>query len=333
MFHFKLTCIIIFGVLFLLPAITFSLNWSKFNFSKDRANATIIESGFENLPDFVNILTTDKPDRDDKIGCSNGLFLGLIDEYVDCGALCYSTNFTYKFVDSSVDNILIDNKKVHGAYCLPKSIAKCNLMNSHALIGRSGYLCVSKFPKLFGGESGNEIIGCKTRRLIDKLLGKIYDFSVPSNLAIDDLDEKIPTGEYRFECFRENDEISLPSSIGSRFETEYNTCNKFDVNGKIDFDGIKCKCDNYVMNDETRECTNCTSGWDVQIDVHGSKYGHVIARDCIDPLKVETYDQMYIPCGPKTLETGKICERALVIATNTYTPMALENIFKDRDGK
>lgn len=333
MFYFKLLVLIIFGTIFLMPSFVFTRAWLKFNLSKrmirerNTENGNRNETGFEELPTHIDYLTTDD-DGPPELGCSNGLYLGDEDIYINCKSKCQHTDYSYKFIDpNGNENIIINNKKITGAYCLPNTIAKCNLNNSYALIGTHEYTCSSKYPMLFGGESGNEIIGCSSNSLKDNLLNRIYHNFIPGDLFIDDINEKTETGEYRFECVLNKEEIHLPKTIGSRFESEINICNKFDANGIMDFEKLQCKCDNYINNDTERGCTTCTSGWDVQTDQHGSRYGYTIARDCIDPLTVRPNDLFYIPCGKTTLSKNKRCEQAILLATNTYSPMALENMF------
>lgn len=335
-----------------MPSAIFSYNWKKYNLKNNTKKIGVIDTaapptstGFEELPK-LNFTTTDNNSElsaanDVVDGCTNGLFLGLKDEYTDCSKICRRTDYSYKFIKAnSDDTVLINNKKIFGAYCLPNSIAKCNLNNSHAIIGTKGYTCVSKYSVLFGGDTGDQIIGCKSKRLKDNLLNTIYYNTIPENLFIDDIDEKTETGQYRFECDFDENQIGLPPTIGSRFESELNTCGKFDSSGKIDFVNATCSCDHYTNNNKQMSCTKCTSGWNVQIDRHGSMYGYVLARNCIDPLKVLPTDSMHMPCGLKTLEkmgsdenSVPYCEKALLLATNTYTPMALENIFHEEDEK
>lgn len=350
MFEFKLLVLLIFGIIFLMPSTIFSYNWRKNNLKlidKEKGGEKGEEeehapmdlpptTGFEDLP-MLKFMTTDTNIQSNHTGCTAGLYLGSEDEYIDCAKKCNRADYTYKFIDKDSEHVLINNKKISGAYCLPISVAKCNLNNSYAIIGTGGYTCVSKFSMLLGGETGDEIIGCKSKRLRDNLLNLIYNGFIPENLFIDNIDEKTETGDYRFECDLNENEYLVPSDIGSRFESEINICNKFDSNGKIDFKNAMCKCDNYTNNDMNMTCTRCTSGWDAEIDVHGSKYGYVVARNCIDPLKINSLEPMYMPCGLKTLINNedndntsvKFCEKALILATNTYSPMALENIFTE----
>lgn len=328
--------------IFLWPALVYAVAFYRNNFSeaylKAKLNYDTELSGFERLAN-LKFEQSDHP----TVGCEHGLYLGTIDKWQDCQIKCGGYDYEYRYVHPS-DNIRINDRKLNGAYCLPKPVAKCNLNTSIATIGLDGYKCLSMFPQLLGGPSGNEIIGCRSRKLIDRQTKEIYENYVPPNLVMSDVNEKY-NGEYRFECVIDDDQFHLPPDYGSRFETELNVCGLLDENkGRFDFENKKCKCDNYVGENENQLCTDCTSGWTVSTpnNAHGTNYGYTIGRDCVDPTMASSELTQFIkmPCGHTTLQAAATpeamdapqakvthCERALLYATNTYTPPALENMF------
>lgn len=336
--------------------------------------------------------------------CNGYQYLGAANRWQNCTNRCGKNSmYEYKFIHQH-ENVVIGNKRLSGAYCILKEIAKCNLNTSNAIIGMDGYRCVSRFPQLLGGQYGNDIIGCTSRALHDNLLNETYTNHIPSELRIDDLDERLDTGDYRFHCVPNKNDMQLPPEYGSRFETETNICGLNDNNnGTFDFHNKKCVCKHYAGENENNLCTNCKSGWDASTlpvytdatktwaqTAHGNNYAYTIGRDCVDIAdndvlvnaltridigrqsrfsKRETtttngpgggvvspkngiflLNKFPMPCGHTTLQTlaaaaaaqqqnngadgGQArppeksgCEKALLYATNTYTPPALENMY------
>lgn len=326
--------LLLFVCLFLCPAVVFTWAYYSSNFSeeylKSRLNFDTELTGFERLAN-VKFDESGSPST----GCEYGLYLGAVDKWQDCKLNCKSYDYEYYFIDSA--NIHVNNRRLRGAYCLPKAVTKCNLNTSIATIGLDGYKCLSNFPELLGGPSGNEIIGCKSRKLKDNMFNSIYTDFIPPNLVVNNVDELFD-GKYRFECVMQPNHIALPAELGSRFETDLNLCGLMDDNkGKFDSATGKCKCDNYIGNDENSMCTDCTSGWSVgtPYNAHGTNYAFTIGRDCSHPDTASNNISQFvrIPCGISTLSAmqanpdKKPCEKGLVYATNTYTPPALENMF------
>lgn len=325
-FQLKLVIFLIFGFIFLSPSILYTISWLRNNFSleyiKSNLNYDTDMSGFSNLPK-INFEETDE-----FTGCVDAVFLGLADIYENCAERCRSTDYYYTYIDPK-KSVVVNGKSLVGAYCLPKEIAKCNLNTSFAVVGLNGYKCISKFPILLGGSSGNEIVGCRNGRLRDGLENLIYQDHVPYNIYIDDVDEKLQDGSFRFSCDVDKDNIKLPETIASRFEYATNVCTLLDPDGKVDVKTGKCTCDNYLNNDPESICTRCTSGWGIDTNQHGSRYGYTVARDCFDPNNVTYLETRFVkvPCAPETLKRGLKCERGTLLITNSYTPQTMQNLY------
>lgn len=335
MLYVKLILVIFFGIIFLYPVGQYLWAWSKYNFSEEYVRAglgyTTSLSGFETLPalDFKkspidsNGTTTTTIDS---AMCTHGLYLGSEDKYINCIDRCGHEDYEYRYINPN-EKLVIHKRELYGAYCLPKAATQCNLNTSLAVIGLDGYKCISKFPTLLGGASGNEIIGCDSGQLIDGLTNETYTHMIPTNLIINDINERLPNGLYRFRCVNPADHIDVDVTIGSRFESEIDVCKILDENGKRGDDGT-CVCDHYINRGNNAICTQCTSGWEVVNNQHGSKYGFTLGRNCVDPMTVDERMSTVVPfpCGQTTLDMNKRCERALVNVTNTYTAQTLENI-------
>lgn len=354
--------------LFVQPLIVLVVTWWKSNFSDEylRQNlpyATDI-SGFAGLPDIKR--------GDQLLGqaasggqetCENGFYIGMTQmANADCTSICNATSskqFTYRYIDSN--NIVVNNRYLRkGGWCLPTSLARCNLNISTAVKSLGKYECVSRYPQLLGGPYGNDIVGCAPNYEFDDNLRKLtYTNSVPSTLVIGgDLDEHTPDGEYRYTCNTRNKQFASfgdhRPDLGNRFQLFYDSCNFFDEGGQTV--GSKCKCSSRqqssvikpLFNDQDTStepiCSQCTSGYEIvdeRLPQFGSKYGVSIGVNCVDPVNIEYYKTQHIemngviPCGVQTLltlrnsndESKKYgCQRALINATNTYSPEMLQHI-------
>lgn len=326
----KLFIVLLFGTILLMPMFQYMTAWLTFNLSEyyvklGIGHATSL-SGFETLP-LIEFNQSDDTESVNQAICEKGKYLGALDVYQDCVSECSSADFEYKYIKKT-DKVIINGRKLMGAYCIPTGVSKCNLNTSHAIVGLDGYQCITQFPSLLGGATGSEIVGCATGKLYDGLTKQTYVNRIPPNLNISDVDERTTDGNLRFTCVYENGAISLPNLIGSRFESEHNVCKLFDAAGEVNLITGACKCDNYMHNDDGSLCTRCTQGFGIDTLQHGSKYGYSIARDCVNPItESDIKSAVVIPCGKRTLELDRQCERALLISSNTYTPMTLENIF------
>lgn len=337
--------LLIIAIIIFSPAFYVLWSWTTNNFSMkylmQNLNYATDLDGFGGLPPIVNF---DPENSVSNVNCQQGFFLGLedighIEGAQKCESVCQSGDYDYKFIEQN--GIFVNNKEIRGAWCLPKPISRCNLNTSNAFIGINRYECITKFPQLLGGSSGNQIIGCgPDNSFYDMLNEQTYSKYIPSNLVINDLDERMPNGEYRYQCkFNKNEYVSLENTgLGSRFDIEKNICTTFNSPGILDFKTLTCKCDNNfnVDNDPNKPCTDCTSGFgiiDEDRKQYGSRYGYSIGTNCVHPDRVTHSESLLsvMPCGLSKMLNFKenqktSCLRTLVLATNTYTPEMLEKI-------
>lgn len=311
----------------MIPNILYSLYVRYSNYSFDYINAGIevdgTASGFERLP--IGYKNFNE--------CYAGLYVGAKDNYVNCNERCNDESnslFDYKFIMNK-DNVIFNNKKLVGAYCLPKAVAKCNLNTSSAVLGKDGYVCVSVFPTLFGGPTGNTIIGCNGE-IVDNLTKHTYSKTIPSDFVIADINEKLDDGRYRIECTDQENYTNLPTTIASRFDLVVNSCALLQKDARIDYEKMECVCSEgeNLFGRKQSPCSDCTSGWAKDVNKHGYQYAYAVGRHCSLPNdSYKITDIIKVPCGAKTIKAGRHCERALILATNTYSPMALENMFDE----
>lgn len=144
----------IFGIFFLTPVVLFLLSYYTSNFNDD-----YVKSGLEYTGDMTGFNSLPALEFEQEAICDEAYFIGNSNVYSDCSSICNSSNYEYKFIEKS-QNVVINNRRLIGAYCLTKKIAKCNLNTSSALVGVDSFKCLSKHPNVLGGENGNTIIAC-----------------------------------------------------------------------------------------------------------------------------------------------------------------------------
>lgn len=361
--------LIVIFIIFIQPLIVLFLSWRTTNFSENYLSQNLPYGtdmpGFSGLPNFSKGDQLIGQAADNQETCENGFYVGLQEMTgVNCTQICNATSdtqFSYKYITN--DNIVINNQYLRrGGWCLPTSLARCNLNISTAVKSLGRYECIPKYPALLGGPYGNDIVGCAPiYEFRDNLKKIVYSRNVPSTLVIGDLDEKIMgTNEYRYTCNTNDDNdrfvtFAARPDLGNRFQLHYNSCAFFDSGGKL-VDN-RCQCsqrvaqrivkplydkDNTMFQMESI-CSTCTSGYEIideKFPQMGSKYGVSIGINCVDPQLIEYYKTLMIemngviPCGMNTLlnlrennsKTHYGCHRALVSATNSYTPEMLQRI-------
>lgn len=284
-------------------------------------------------------------------GCETGTYIGdKLPEDFSCSSVCgeykdkedLDSGYTSIYLNEKLAKIISTDSKAYkaGYWCFPKRIQKCNLNTSLLLMNNSNLIeCVTRFPTLL---EGNKIIGCAPHfTIVDNLSKTYYSLNIPSTLRIEDIDEIMDDGQYRWTCYESDD--TTHTGIGDRFVRIKATCKVLSKNGSGPiFDKetgeFKCKCDNYVNNNEGFICTDCTSGYEI-IDEHlpqkGSRYAVSTGVDCIDPMDDDTHfsRMVKIPCGIHTIKRlrgeGRVggCMRSMIDATNAYTPEILEEIY------
>lgn len=348
------------SVVLLWPGITFVIAWYQNNVSLEYLNrnaySIIDNDGFAGLPipfKYNKISGTTK--------CNDGIYLGPVDQInnsrsVDCNDVCGGDGRTYeyKFIDSH-HKIIINNRVLErGAWCLPSEIAKCNLNISYALSGINQYQCVTAYPELFGGSVGNRIIACSPfNSIIDRKRKKIYSQYIPPNFSIDDIDELLDDGSFRYQCYIPDDNYRnlADFGLGNRFQLMPDSCGIFESSGKLSLDLRSCTCPEIVgqqllknefldgnnQTNQIRPCSKCTSGFgivDENLPQVGSKYGISIGLDCVDPTNA-TYlesENSRMPCGLRLLKKirnnnqSRGCQRAMLNASGSYSIETLERL-------
>lgn len=146
----------------------------------------------------------------------------------DCVKLCLDGNARLVIVDQ--DNELYHNgiKLASGAYCTLTKTPQCNPQTSITHVTLTGVSCVSRFPRIFGGENGGVVVACNSNKHYNDqniLWDYANDKPVNSQTVITDEDEMYGD-DYRFRCKFGLDENRNPyvPNLSNRFIPERNPC-------------------------------------------------------------------------------------------------------------
>lgn len=340
-------------ILFIVQiSLRLSITYRKVNFSDEYLNSGVNYTrgltGFEKLPTVIlksNKKITENEDKfiDVRMKCHFGYYLGQKNEPVSCASICNDSNseFQYRFFPTET---IINKSLFFGAYCMPSEAAACNPYLGKIIYTDNRYICISRYPDLFGGVGCNLITGCNGL-IIDRLTNKIYKDVVPNTFRIENVDEKLNDGNYRIACAENFDAKTnplIPLNNGSRFEFISNMCASLIYNAPTqvqpDYSTGNCFCGSsglsHFKNNSKLPCTACVSRWKgTDVNVRGAEFAYSIARPCIDKDTPNSLIKILkIPCAFETINNSmkNSCERAILLATNTYSPLALDNIINKR---
>ncbi|MBT0716616.1 Pif-2 protein [Dolichomitus sp. PSUC_FEM 10030005] len=276
--------------------------------------------------------------RDNYVNCDDIYYLGDANIYEDCSRICReSTDYVYEYMYSNSDDPLeFNGELLFGAYCVLKSVNACNRRISDVVQLSNGFYCLSKFPRMFGGSTGNKIIGCGGE-LRDNLFDTVYTNYFPIDVEITDIDEYMPGEDfkkYRFECAtnvdsQSNDKLIPPDF--DRFKGIPNYCASLiyraDPSIVADWNTGECICNQerddikHLFDKKINPCTTCYTRW------QKNAVGLTIKKPCISiGTPSEFWNDLLFPCSKAALQLGTSCEQATLQATTTYSPMALQAI-------
>lgn len=116
-----------------------------------------------------------------------GLYLGEENSWKDCTTICGHNNYEYKYFTGENKshiryyNTLTNSKK--GAYCMPSEIAHCNDHYSDIVFDGSKWACVPRWPSVFGGLHGNDIMVCGGV-ILDRMTNTLYTSKISRTVLL-----------------------------------------------------------------------------------------------------------------------------------------------------
>jgi len=262
-----------------------------------------------------------------------------------CRQMCGTNGTTFYVAER--DEIFSNGQKLRpGMYCglVPPN---CNLNTSYAVATANSVACRSKFPRMFGGPEGNQVIACNnsqysnpSNRLFDNLNNRL----VTQFDEIFDTDERLPNNEFRYRCRFSDDEFGnqfIEHPI-DRLHPQRNYCTQGIFRGSRQIfqnkDG-SCNCGEYAQtrvrnkdpNDIFSECTSCFTLYHPD---HERAEG---GSDCFTEFSSFRSIQTLLPCLPgKFSLQGNFCETINVDITEDnkafpFYPTSLEsNLLSNR---
>lgn len=250
--------------------------------------------------------------------CANGpVFMGAVSDEFVCKRICGGAG---KLLNVAYgDEVFFNGQKLsEGAWCTVNR-PNCNLNTTFARATVNNVSCQTKYPFIFGGETGNRLIACNNIQhfsVNNILWDNLNNERVTSMTKLTHEDEKLPDGSYRFTCKFGDDEnknkfIENPSN---RFHPVVNYCTKdiYDAspNIKLTPEG-NCDCGNYqdtrvqnkIMNDPTSTCTACYDRYNETTN------RLTIGTNCVTVNSKYTQLQRDTVCKPsKFINIGNLCE-------------------------
>ncbi|CAJ2002117.1 per os infectivity factor pif-2 [Cotesia congregata filamentous virus 1] len=267
-------------------------------------------------------------------------------EYCDYFEMLPDVRYSYlpTFVsDQDITNnwLTAHGIKKHGVYCrlevAPNAVDLCDsrVARIEWSLDSHDYRCVSKFPQILGGITGNEILVCDGT-LIDRKTNEKHEhfFDVDKVDKFTDFSEKmLDSGEFRFACPQKVDILNnhmieykgFNGSPGIPFVSIRNRCasaNTNDRTSEINWSTAECECKNnlkQLYELKSNPCSSCHTA------SQKNEYGLDLARPCINlGTYPDLYAAMVIPCGLSTMDINAGCERGVLQATTTKSPELLK---------
>ncbi|XP_028044486.1 uncharacterized protein LOC113558155 [Rhopalosiphum maidis] len=160
-------------------------------------------SGINNIPE-LNIITTNAAVNFANKCDKKPIFYGMSGTDTDCKRAC--ANDTAHVVNvTNDDSMYFENTKLEpGVYCAIGRRPACNVKTTSILMTINSVTCRSKYPRLFGGETGNDVIACNDVSINDPL-NILWDYRDnvrvrAETIDMHDTDELLNNGAYRFRC-------------------------------------------------------------------------------------------------------------------------------------
>lgn len=199
-------------------------------YENDGTRALVNGSGVNNIPDLRIVSTNAEVVRANN--CSSGpVYIGVTGDDSDCVRTCLNGSAKAVHVRDG-DSFTYQSAVLQsGVHCLLGARPECNTKTTITMMTVNSITCRTKFPRLFGGKTGGDIVACNNS-VINDPRNVLWDYSEnrrvdPWRSVVTDEDERLPDGTYRYRCRfkglneRENHYIEHPYD---RFHPITNYC-------------------------------------------------------------------------------------------------------------
>lgn len=355
LFYITILCIVVIYSIYLLLYFKFSGDIKDQNEKlakklQDHNIQTLLNgSGINNIPN-LNLVSLN-PNVVKANKCSNGpVYIGATGTDSDCVRTC--ANSSASVVQVEPDHVVIYDSAVlqPGANCIIGPRPMCNMNTTYAMMTINSVVCRPKFPQLVGGPLGNTMIACNNR-IIDDPQNYLWDYLnnvkfSPLTTDIENVDEMLPDGSYRFRCrFNglDNHNNTYIESNLNRFHPMENYCAALvysahpDVKTVFTENGVECDCGDFEEtrvkhidpNDKSSQCSSIA--FEVKQDVR-NRYLMTVPYKCFTLYSPIEDVGKYLPC-PNELFTRQGNQIASVtIPYTTKIDALIEHpVYKDFD--
>jgi hypothetical protein len=312
-------------------------------YNNDRMKTLLNGSGINNIPS-LNIQTSNT-----SVNIANQCGHGAVqvgsqvdDSY--CIRLCANSSATAFTVYEGEIVVSNSNQLIPGNYCMIGPRPECNNKTTIPMLTVNSVVCRSRFPSLFGGVLGNDIVACSSNEFSDAnniLWDYLYDEQVdPSTILITDQDEQLTDGAFRFRCKfngRDNRGNLYTESPFNRFIPWKNWCadNIYNAHDSVKTtftqDDFKCDCGDYSVTRvknmiEGNEKSQCAAYTYDRID--GDIVELSIPYKCFNMNSPITDIPKMMPCPPDKFSTvSSPLDQFKLKYTTDLTPLGIHPLY------
>lgn len=337
-FHTILTIIVIVVIIYSMVALNYDLSdYRKY------LDTTEILMGNQSLADLLNAntvgnlpginISTNNVLVNQLQNCREGpIFIGKEGSEFICRNLCGANGRVFEVGVN--DEIFINNEKLRAGVWCTLDIPRCNLNTTFAVGTVNGVVCNSRFPRVFGGREGNEIIACNNSKYFSTdnvLWDNLRNMRVTEFTRFDtNEDDLLPDGNFRYAC-RFGDDAQgnrYIAHFGDRLHPMMNYCSASILEASRSIvmrDDASCDCGdfnqtrvkNWLSHDRFTHCTNCYIEYDSQNE--RAKIG----SECFTLRSPYNFSFEYPPCLPSRIRTdANFCEPMSISITEEKQSVA-----------
>lgn len=324
---------------------------AKYLQENDGTAALINGSGINNIPSLNIISTNASVNFANKCGQKPILF-GTTGTDVDCQRMCANETAHVLNVSDDNESYYEQNKLETGAYCMIGRRPECNTKTTSILMTINSVTCRSKYPKLFGGKTGNDVVACNDSKINDPL-NILWDYKNNTRVraetvSLKDEDELLLNGDYRFRCRfmgKDSNGNTFMENPYDRFHPIKNYCAEYvygahpSVKTIVDVENnkIKCDCGDYSItrvyninpDDKSTRCSN---------EIYENKTLLPNQKQITIPYKCFTINSpiedvgKYLPCPPDqfTRNGSRMSSVSLIYSERDSVPIE-HPYYKDFD--
>ncbi|KAJ8670190.1 hypothetical protein QAD02_001449 [Eretmocerus hayati] len=119
----------------------------------------------------------------------------------DCISVCANLNAKSINVGDGDEYIVNDTQLKRGGYCKLGRRPNCNMTTTRAFMTLNSIVCKSKFPRVFGGETGDTVLACNNTKINDPN-NALWDNKLGRVVTSDNVEPNFDENESYFGVYR-----------------------------------------------------------------------------------------------------------------------------------